>query len=313
MSAIIKDIPRLTKVQELVYEMRVGDAAKKKIITAGPATLMSELRHILRDNRISGLPVVEHDRLLGIISLDDFIRWLADDRHDCPVRDKMTRNVQVLYEDEPLIHAVNMFDRTGFGRFPVVDRKSGKLVGVITKGAVIEQLLQKLEIEYHEEEIHRYRASHIFEDIIADQTRLVFRSHVLGKDFDRAGKVSGELKKTLTRLGIHPDFVRRAAIVSYEAEMNLVIYTEGGDVEVAVDPQRISIDVTDGGPGIPDVALARQPGYSTAPEWVRELGFGAGMGLCNIEKCSDKMDLTSTVGVGTHLAITIETTNPSGT
>ena len=183
------------------------------------------------------------------------------------------------------------------------------MVGIVTKGDIIECLLRKLEIDYHEEEIHRYRASHIFEDILADKTTLIFESHVAPGDYDRAGRVSSEMKKTLTRLGIHPDFIRRAAIAAYEAEMNLVIHTDkGGDMRVEVEPGRILMRVTDAGPGIPDVARARQPGFSTAPHWVRELGFGAGMGLPNIERCADTMDLTSVVGEGTSLAVTINTT-----
>jgi anti-sigma regulatory factor (Ser/Thr protein kinase) len=95
------------------------------------------------------------------------------------------------------------------------------------------------------------------------------------------------------------------AIATYEAEMNLVIYTEGGMIRVRVEPDKILVRVEDSGPGIPDVEKALQPGYSTAPEWVRELGFGAGMGLQNIRNCASKMALKSTVGKGTRLRINI--------
>ena len=295
-----------TKVQELVYELKVSDAMKKNVITAEPGTLMGELREILRSNRISGTPIVDGGKLVGIVSIEDFIKWLADDGNDCPVRDKMSRDVTTLYQDEPLIHAVSNLEQSGHGRFPVLDRQNEKLVGVITKGDIIETLLRELEIEYHEEEIHRYRASHIFEDIIADSTALHFQSYVKGNDFDRAGRASSGLKKTLSRLGIHPQIVRRAAIASYEAEMNLVIYTNGGNIAVEVRPDKIRISVTDSGPGIPDVDKALQPGYSTATERIRELGFGAGMGLNNIQKCADEMELVSTVKRGTSLEIEID-------
>ncbi|MHC4114620.1 MAG: CBS domain-containing protein [Planctomycetota bacterium] len=298
-----------TKVQELVYELKVCDAATKNVITTGPETLMSEFGEILRSNRISGVPVMDGDKLVGIISIEDFINWLAGDHIDCPVRDKVTREVKTLYADEPLIHAVSKLEQTGFGRFPVIDRQSGKLVGIITKGDIIERLLRKLEIDYHEEEIHRYRASHIFEDVVADQVLLTFQSHIKGQDFDQAGEVSSNLKKTLQRLGIHPQIVRRAAIASYEAEMNVVIYTNGGDIVAQVRPDQVNIYVSDSGPGIEDVEKAMQPGYSTASEWVRELGFGAGMGLVNIKKCADRMDLTSKLGQGTHLKLSIDVKN----
>lgn len=295
----------LSKVQELVYELKVADAMKSDVISVGPSTLMSELREILKINRISGTPVVDDHKLVGIISIEDFIKWLADGAKDCPIKDKMIVNVMTLFADEPLVHAVSKLEQFGFGRFPVIDRLDNKLVGVITKGDIIERLLKETEIDYHEEEIHRYRASHIFEDIIADKTTIIFRYYVKGKDFDRAGEVSTGLKKNLTRLGINPQIVRRAAIASYEAELNVVIHANEGEIQVKVRPDKISIDVEDTGPGIPDIEKAMQPGYSTAPEWVRELGFGAGMGLSNIKKCADKMSLTSVVGKGAHLKISI--------
>jgi len=295
----------LSKVQELVYELKVADAMRSRVITVSSKTLMSELREILKINRISGTPVVDNDKLVGIISIEDFIKWLADGAKDCPIGEKMNAKVMSLFSDEPLVHAVSKLEQFGFGRFPVLNRLDHKLVGVITKGDIIERLLKETEIDYHEEEIHRYRASHIFEDIIADKTTIIFRYYVKGKDFNRAGEVSTGLKKNLSRLGIDPQIVRRAAIASYEAELNVVIYTDGGEIQVKVRPDKISIDVEDTGPGIPDIEKAMQPGYSTAPEWVRELGFGAGMGLNNIKKCSDKMNLTSTVGKGTHLKISI--------
>ncbi len=304
-----KSKTKFGKIQELVYELKVRDAATKNVITTRPEMLMSELREILCSNRISGVPVMEGDKLVGIISIEDFINWLAGDRVDCPVRDKVTPEVKTLYADEPLIHAVSKLEKTGFGRFPVIDRKDGKLMGIITKGNIIERLLKELEIGYDEEEIHRYRASHLFEDVVADRVLLTFQSHIKGQDFDRAGEASSNLKKTLHRLGIHPQIVRRAAIASYEAEMNVVIYTDGGDVVAQVRSDRINIYIGDSGPGIEDVEKAMQPGYSTASEWIRELGFGAGMGLVNIKKCADRMELTSKVGKGTHLKFSIDIDN----
>jgi CBS domain-containing protein len=265
---------------------------------------MAEFREILRVNRISGTPVLENGQLVGIISIEDLIKALAKCEHNASVGERMTRKVVALYADEPLIHAVGKFARLKFGRFPVVDRQ-GKLVGIITQGDIVRALLKKLEVEYHEEEIHRYRASHIFEDIVADQIALVFRYRVVGKDFIRAGEASSGLKRTLGRLGIHPGVIRRVAIATYEAEINMVIFTAGGEIVAEVTPKRIKIEALDDGPGIADIEKAMQPGFSTAPEWVREMGFGAGMGLPNIKGCSDEMKLESTVGVGTRLEVII--------
>ena len=292
-------------VQELGYELKVRDAMNRKIIKVSPDTRMSELRPILRSNQIAGIPVMKSEQLVGLISVEDMVNWFTDGAHDCPISERMTKDVKTLYADEPLIHAVNGLERLGFFHFPVLDRQSGKLVGVVTREDVIKGLLRKLEIDYREEEIRRYRASHIFEDIVADKSALLFHYYVVGQDFEKAGNSSSGLKKTLKRLGIHPDIVRRIAIATYEAEMNVVIYARTGEVTAKVDPNQIRIVVEDSGPGIPDIEKALQPGYSTAPEWVRELGFGAGMGLVNIQKCADETNITSTIDKGTRLEITI--------
>jgi CBS domain-containing protein/anti-sigma regulatory factor (Ser/Thr protein kinase) len=294
----------VTKLQELTYELKVSDAMSKDVVTIAPYVTMAELREILRTHRISGTPVLENGKLVGVVSLEDLINALADGELDVTVGEKMIRDVKTLYADEALVHAVGQFARLNFGRFPVIDREE-KLVGILTQGDIVRALLRELEVDYHAEEIHRYRASHIFQDIVADETALVFGYYVIGKDFNAAGKASSSLKTTLNRLGIPPPVIRRVAVATYEAEMNLVIYTAGGEIVAEVRPDRVRIEIIDSGPGIPDIELAMQAGYSTAPEWVREMGFGAGMGLVNIKSCSDVMRLDSEVDVGTHLEIII--------
>ena len=296
---------KISKVQELIYEMKVGEAMKPNVITVSPQTSMSQLGEILRQKRISGAPVVEQDKLVGIISLEDFIKWLADHEPDCLIGQKMTKDVRTLFADEPLIQAANRFEQLGFGRFAVIDRQSKKLLGIITKGDIVEGLLKKLEIDYHKEETQRYHVRQFFEDILADKIVLFFQYDVAGHDFKRAGESASRLKANLRRMGLNPQFVRRVAIATYEAEMNVIIYTYGGKIRVRVEPHGIFVKVNDSGPGIPDVQKALEPGYSTAPEWVRDLGFGAGMGLDNIRKCASRMDLKSTVGKGTQLSIYI--------
>jgi len=297
----------ITKVQELAYELTVEQAMTRDVVKVHSKNRMGELREILRINRISGTPVVDKDKLVGVVSIEDFIKCLADGEIDSFVGDKMTREVKTLYEDEPLIHAVNKFNKHGFGRFPVIERSSGKLVGVIAKGDIIKTLLKELEINYHEEEIHRYRASHIFRDIIADKTTLIFEYDIAGQDFKHAGESASGLKKSLARLGIPPQILRRIAIAAYEAEMNIVIFTSGGRITAYIRPDEIRVKAVDSGPGIPDVKKAMQPGFSTAPPLVQELGFGAGMGLPNIKKCADKMNINSVAGKGTEIEVIIYT------
>ena len=295
----------ITKTQEMVYELLVRDVMTKTVISVAPSTPMSGLREILRVNRISGTPVLDDGKLVGIISIEDFISWLADGGPECPVADRMTADVRAIYDDEPLVQAVGKLERFGFGRLPVLGRETGCLVGVITKGDIVSGLLKNLEVDYRHVEMRSSRSSHLFEDIVADQSLLVLKYQVRGADFKRAGACASGLKTTLRRLGVPPQTTRRAAVATYEAEMNLVVFTEGGRVTVEVEPELIRLKVEDGGPGIPDIEKAMQPGFSTAPDWVRELGFGAGMGLPNIRKCADRMRLDSTVGKGTRLEVEV--------
>jgi serine/threonine-protein kinase RsbT len=120
-----------------------------------------------------------------------------------------------------------------------------------------------------------------------------------GKDFRNAGKVSSKVKEIMKELGFDPDFVRGVAIASYEAEMNVVCHAEKGTLHFTILPETLKIVVQDRGPGIPDIDLAMQEGYSTAPLEIREMGFGAGMGLPNMKKNTDELNISSTVGEGT--------------
>lgn len=133
---------------------------------------------------------------------------------------------------------------------------------------------------------------------------------VKGGDFDKAGEVSTQIKAILRDTGINREIIRRACIACFEAEMNVVIHAHVGEVELVITETDILITVTDKGPGIADIELAMQEGYSTASDAMRERGFGAGMGLPNIKKTSDKLEIESTVGVGTTLRIAIRHANP---
>lgn len=128
---------------------------------------------------------------------------------------------------------------------------------------------------------------------------------VSGTDFTCAGEASGKIKKNLKELGFPTNIVRNVAIAVYEGEINMVIHGGGGVIDVEISPECISIVLADQGPGIPDVSLAMQEGYSTAPENVRQLGFGAGMGLPNIKKYTDKMIIETEVGKGTTIRLKV--------
>ena len=134
---------------------------------------------------------------------------------------------------------------------------------------------------------------------------LVFRFNVGGDDFTSAGQASVQVKKNLRQLGLDSETIRRVSIAMYEGEINMVIHAGGGTAEVRVNESYIEIILDDTGPGIADIEQAMQAGYSTAPDSIRSLGFGAGMGLPNMKKNSDSMEITSTVGVGTRIVMRI--------
>lgn len=126
---------------------------------------------------------------------------------------------------------------------------------------------------------------------------------VRSDDFSVAGEASGKIKRTLKDLGLDASVVRNVAIAVYEGEINMVIHANGGYIEVEINPDKIKIVLKDSGPGIPDVEKAMQAGFSTAPENIRALGFGAGMGLPNIKKYSDEMKIDTELGVGTTITL----------
>lgn len=126
-----------------------------------------------------------------------------------------------------------------------------------------------------------------------------------GNDFAAAGQASGEVKRALRQIGIDFETIRRCSICMYEGEINMVVHADGGKADVYVEKDKITIILQDTGPGISDMALAMQEGYSTASESVRELGFGAGMGLPNMKRYSDTLDVDSRVGEGTKVTMII--------
>ena len=128
---------------------------------------------------------------------------------------------------------------------------------------------------------------------------------VPGDDFTRAGEASAAVKRTLKQLGFPSDAIRRVAIAMYEGEINMVIHAHGGTVTVTVEPDHIQMILADTGPGIPNVELAMTEGYSTAPDEVRNLGFGAGMGLPNMKKYTDDIHIDTELGVGTTVYMTV--------
>lgn len=295
----------ITRGEELAYELKIDEVMTRQAKTLTPDMLMRQVLEIFRQAHISGAPVTTGEFLVGVLSMEDLIRCLSSYDLDATVEKYMTTSVLTVKPTDPVVEALKTFVTTRVGRLPVVDQEN-RLLGILTKGDITRGLLKALQRDYQEEELKKYRASHLFEDIESDRTSLILRYNIKPRDFNAGGAASSNIKRALIRLGATPQIARRCGIAIYEAEMNLIIHTtNGGVLRVEIEPHQISIEAYDEGPGIKDIDLAMKPGYSTASEEIRELGFGAGMGLVNIARCVDNMKLESTYGKGTRLRMKI--------
>ncbi|MGC8971451.1 MAG: CBS domain-containing protein [bacterium] len=255
-----------------------------------PDRKVSQVREILKINQLDGVAITnEEGKLVGIVTMYDLLKAIEEGRRDVSVEYIMTKNVVTLSPFHTLADAIEYFRVYGYGRFPVVDR-DGVFLGMVTPLDIVIRLpsLKEEREEIEEKEGEKVKV-----------IRLEFS--VEGGDFINGGEASSKIKRYLQDLGLPRDIIRKVAIVSYEMEMNIVIHAYRGKLTVEISPDKIVVKAIDEGPGIEDIEKAKQPGYSTAPPKVRELGFGAGMGLPNIISCSDEFDIKSTVGVGTEV------------
>ena len=213
------------------------------------------------------------------------------------VADYMTKNPICLKEDDTVGQALRTFRQYKYGRFPVLD-KTGRVVGIITGSDIVTRLAQILEIDKVEEAFVNSKAT-------TDNGTHSFSYQIQSLDFERAGEGASTIKKVLLERGAKPEVIRRCAIAAYEAEMNVVIHANNGVLKAEITPEEVFIIVEDYGPGIKDLTLAMKPGFSTAPDRVREMGFGAGMGLPNIKRSADEFFIESSPE-GTRLTIKIK-------
>lgn len=143
-----------------------------------------------------------------------------------------------------------------------------------------------------------------------EENTIIMSYEVPANDFTRAGEASSSVKSKLKKMGVRPEIIRKVAIAMYEGEINMVIHAYGGKIEVIVSPEEINMVLKDEGPGIADIELAMQVGFSTAPDNIRSLGFGAGMGLPNMKKYSDEMIIDTVLGVGTTVTMKVKMMEP---
>lgn len=294
-------------IMELLQRLRVKDVMRDHdIISVVRTDSMRFAQNLMKRNHISGVPVLEGKRLFGIISVNDIIKaleggWIAD-----PCQCHMTTNLVVLEDDMPLAFAVKFFQNYTFGRFPVLN-KDRDLVGIVSQRDVMRVLMHELTRELARLE---GKPSAIPEVSVKSEGALPYYSMrqfvVIRNDLSNAGKAANEIKKMMKEAGISNKIVRRVAVAAYELEINVCIHSLGGTITFVLDRDKATVIAKDRGPGIKDIEWACQDGTSTANDWIRSMGFGAGMGLANSKRVSDTFEINSKVPSGTTVICTFK-------
>ena len=300
----ISTIDSPSVVLELIYQLKIKDVMSGTVITANKTDTMRRLQALMRENYITGLPIVEGLELVGIVSIEDIIKALDEGTIEALAEERMTRNVIVLEDDMPLSFAISYLNKYRYGRYPVLNKKK-ELVGILTSKDVVRTLLVEMN-----REVLRLEKSQKTEEERAPDKYSEMDFTTVRYDFELAGHASTEIKKALKKRNMDPKVIRRVAIASYELEINQVVHSVGGTISCSIQPDKVIIVAADKGPGIPDISLALQEGWSTANEWIRSLGFGAGMGLANTKRVSDEFHIDSSPGIGTTVRSVVFINSP---
>jgi len=294
----IEDIPISTVdspsvVLELIHQLKIKDVMTTAILTGGKNQTMRHIQALMRENKVTGIPIVEDHHVVGLVSIEDIITTLDKGYIDLPAEERMTRNVISLQDDMPLSFAISYLNKYNYGRYPVLN-KDQELVGILSSSDVIRALLIEMN-----REVLRLEKIQKSQDSTAHSISAEMEFATAHFNFEMAGRASTEIKKALKQRNFDPKIIRRIAIACYELEINQVVHSNGGSIHCSIQPDRVIIIAADTGPGIADVSQALQEGFSTASEYVRSLGFGAGMGLANTKRVSDEFSIESVAGGGT--------------
>lgn len=277
---------------EIILRLKVKDAMVGNVFAAKKTDTLREIQLLMKENEISGVPVLDENRLVGMISVNDIINALDGNYIHEKAAKHMIRNLIVLEDDMPLTFAVSYFNKYTYRRFPVINKEK-VFVGILSTKDVLAAMLFEMNKEINALES---RLTSVRADM---QNQIVQEFSIKRFDFENAGTASFQLKKLLKEKNVDRKILRRASVAAYELEINVAIHTFGGTITFILDHDRIRIIAKDNGPGIVNVDEVCEEGFSTANEWIRSLGFGAGMGLPNTKRVSDNFTITSQMGVGT--------------
>ena len=293
-------------IMELLQRLRVKDVMRDHdIVSVVRTDSMRFAQNLMKRNHISGVPVLEDRRLFGVVSVNDIITALEGGWIGEPCQKHMATNLVVLEEDMPLAFAIKFFQNYTFGRFPVLN-KDRDFVGIVSQRDVTRVLMHELtnELARLEGKAVAPRAETKSEGSLPYYSMRQFV--VVRNDLSNAGKAANEIKKMMKDAGLDNKVVRRVAVAAYELEINVCIHSLGGTVTFILDKDEATVIAKDRGPGIADVDWACQDGTSTANDWIRSMGFGAGMGLANSKRVADSFNITSKVPTGTTVMCTFK-------
>lgn len=294
-------------ILESIYTVRVKEAMNANPMRVSPDDTMRDAKNTMKENGLTGVPVVDGNRLAGILSVYDIMACYDNGSLDDKVSKYMSRDVIMLEEEMPISFAINYFNKFKFRRFPVIN-KNKELTGMITARDLTAAMLNNINKQLQKYDKLNMRLSDPDPSDIRPDT-VIYRQFIVHKyDFENAGKVTSEIKKILKERGIKQSIIRRVSIAAYELEINLVVHSDGGVLIFQLLPESIMIKTQDKGPGIPDLEKALTDGFSTASEWIRSQGFGAGMGLPNVKRVSNDFQISSDV-TGTEVKIKINLGN----
>ena len=220
-------------VLELIYQLKIKDVMTTAVITAKKTDTLRHIQAVMKENYITGVPVTDGQKLVGLVSLDNIVTALDKGWINAAADEKMTRNLIVLEEDMPLSFAISYLNKYSYGRYPVVN-KQYELVGILTSNDVIRSLLVEMNREVLRLEKISQKA-----DTASGYSEMEFTT--TRYDFELAGRASTEIKKALKKHSIDPAIIRRVAIASYELEINQVVHSNRGTISCSIQPYKIIV------------------------------------------------------------------------
>lgn len=297
----------LEKYKDIFQDLNVSDIMTTNVVTLLPDRKVARAKEIMKIQQISGIPIVDKNKkMLGIITVQDIVNALEYDKIEEPLSSMMSSPVISVTPEELVSEVVEKFNTFKLHRFPVVDKKN-KLVGIVTREDILHGIIEKFSLIYVHDKKRSSMLNSQFSPITGDQLtadRAEFHYRIDNADISSAGSGAALLQQFLKKQEVDSEVTRKVGIVAYEAETNVVIHSKGkGDIYCFIKDDRIIVRVIDTGIGIEDLDKAMTEGFTTADEIVRGHGFGAGMGIPNMKRFSDKLVILSEKKVGTQVEV----------